>query len=112
MKNNFLIARLCDNDYGHHMCDAIREAVRDYGMDGSVDVSMWKEFIIAYAMGRELKREVWFGNPLSDALNDAQKTQIYLTDALEVGYSVHLPTTDDDSGSACLDLNTLQAWIY
>ena len=109
---NFIVADLCDNDFGQKLKSALEEGVDEYGhLDGGLCPTLWKKFLIAYILGDQMKR---VNSTLTENFNwDALKqTEAYLREQLTVTFEQKEPEQDHDGGSACLNVHTKATWTY
>jgi hypothetical protein len=53
MTNNFIVAKLCDNDYGRTLAEGLQEAILDYGLENASE-EILKRFLINFTIGKHL----------------------------------------------------------
>lgn len=109
-KHNFLLAILCDNDFGRHIKEVLSEHSDYITQDLENNDALIKNFIITQVMS-ELISE--YGYKKSDKTINweaAKHTEEYLTRKLKVSFSKNKPTDDHDCGSAYLDLHTKESY--
>jgi len=112
MEHNFIVASLCDNDFGYDLMSALKEGIEEYGYEKKLCPVLWKKFLIAFILGKILKSSV--GDSVSEEFDYSYLKHIedYLRKGLRVTFEKTAPTDDHDGGSAVIDLHTKQAWIY
>ena len=111
MINNFLIARLCDNDYGTTLKHAILDGIIVYGMNNEKPIEVWERFIKMYVMSNQILRDVAAGKT-EDSPNNHEAVANHLDKRLKVTYERHKPTDDHDGGSAAYDFTTEYAFAF
>lgn len=105
---NFIVVRLCDNDFGHLIKQALEEGVEEFGLDQKGCPIMWKKFIIIWISSYLKKRRVLWLDP--DPEDDS--TERYLESQMKVTFDRNAPKDDHDGGSACYDMNLKTAWTF
>jgi hypothetical protein len=107
---NFIVAKLCDNDFGHHIKDALVEGVEWWGLDKKACPIIWKRFIIAYLMGYLRKRHVVYSENVTEEHMDFLDNNYF--QGIRVTFERNAPTEDHDGGSAAYDINRKYAWTF
>jgi hypothetical protein len=110
MTNNFIVAKLCDNDYGRTLAEGLQEAILDYGLENASE-EILKRFLINFTIGKHLCKHTRL-NKLELDMDYIKLVDSYLTKQLRVSFEKYAPTLDHDGGSAVFDLNLLKSWTY
>jgi hypothetical protein len=110
MTNNFIVAKLCDNDYGQTLAEGLQEAILDYGLENASE-ELLKRFLINFTIGKHLCRHTRL-NKLELDIEYIKLIDSYLSKELRVSFEKSAPTLDHDGGSAVFDLNLLKSWTY
>jgi len=109
---NFIVASLCDNDYGRLLKSALEEGVNNYGYDVTLCPLLWKKYLIAYVLGDSLKSRVDLSTSGEFNYDGIRSTEAYLRENLRVSFERFAPTANDGGGSAFIDLASRKAWSY
>ncbi len=104
---NFIVANLCDNDFGHLLADGLHYGMTEYAYHEKLCPLLWKKYLIAYVISRLLMTSPSiFDGSLRLDLKTVQELENYLQARLQVTFEEHVPEDDHDSGSAYLDVHT------
>ena len=109
--NNFLVARLCDNDFGSTIKDAIEHGIKYWGLDNTLPIEKWKKFILIYVEANHRQRNLIRDWQEDDTWN-IQSTIKHLNERMDVTYENNAPTDDHDGGSAAYDFNRNYLYTY
>jgi hypothetical protein len=102
---NFIVVRLCDNDFGHYLKNGLGYIIENYGITSPEEIRL---AMIEY---------VTCANKIDSIMRNHTSNDIreYLEDRLRVTFDVKFPTytpyengedkLDDDGGSVCYDVN-------
>lgn len=107
MNNNFLVARLCDNDFGQTIKKVIEDGIKYWGLENDLPIEKWKEFILIGVECNQRQR-----NTIRSWDDDYESTLNYLNDRMKVTYETHAPTDDHDGGSVAYDFNRKYLYTY
>ena len=112
---NFIVVRLCDNDFGHRIKDALIEGVDYWELDKKACPIIWKRFILAYLTSYYLKQRA--SDPrVKDMHDESFIASLPINnsyfDKIRVTFDAVAPTDDHDGGSAAYDLNRKYAWTF
>lgn len=110
MTKNFIVAKLCDNDYGQTLAEGLQEAILDYGLENASE-ELLKRFLTNFTIGKHLCRHTRL-NKLELDIEYIKSVDSYLTNQLRVSFEKSAPTLDHDGGSAVFDMNLLKSWTY
>lgn len=114
MKNrNFIIARLCDNDFGGDLKRALDFVVDQHDIDNMDDVRL-KATVIEHVVCSNQVRDVALGREtVASAIVHAASLRTYLHTAdIRFSQKNDYEGFDDDGGSAIFDLNQTLSWTF
>ncbi len=103
---NFVFARLCDNDFGWTMSEALGYIWKH--KEGDLTPEDLQYFVIEYVLRSKVLRRIAPGARV--LAEDLEITRQYLTVHLRVSYERHVPVMDHDGGSAVLDMHSGRTW--
>lgn len=108
---NFVVIRLCDNDYGTGMTHALQHLRDDWVTKGGIglDAAQCKTFIIMSIIGYHGVHPSDYGKPID--WGRLQRIAEYLA-GMRVTFDQHAPKEDHDGGSAALCLHSGEIWRF
>lgn len=102
-KRNFIIARLCDNDFGHHLHEACEYVFNNWGNELEQPELQRRILVLTAA----------FSNTCRHHTPEEEKSTVdYLTKTLQVTYSEYFEYDDNGGGSVAVDCNTNHIWRF
>lgn len=105
MKKNFIVASLCDNDFGYKIKMALEQGDDFFDTDMACP-RIWKAFIIAFIIGEHMKSDAFYRATDGIKFDRHKHTEEYLENGLRVTFEAKLPKElDHDGGSAYYDCN-------
>ena len=110
MNKNFLVARLCDNDFGQDIKYAIKHGIEHWGLDNEFPIEKWKQFILIYLEAHQ--RHCSLVRDWHSSNERILQTVSYLAERMKVTYETNAPTDDHDGGSAAYDFNRKYLYTY
>lgn len=103
MNVNYIIVRLCDNDFGQDLEKALTIVFEKHGTD--LHESIFRRCMVELVSAlNDVRSAAWIDN--------FQERHTHLYESISVEYSSTPPTEDHDGGSVAVDVNTGYIWRF